>query len=399
METYQFLTNHIKQQLIDWRRFFHQNPELSFKEYRTTEYIIKHLKTFGELEIIRPCETGAVAVIRGKKPGHDVAFRADIDALPITEDNDVPYKSKFAEAMHACGHDAHTAILLGAAKILSSLTDEIEGNIYLIFQPAEEIAPGGAIGIINSGILDKVELIFGAHVRCWSPVGTFGIRPGVIFASVFPFEMEIKGKSTHSAFYFKGIDPIYVGANIVTAFNGVISRFQDSAQRASISTCEFKAGNSYSSIPSNAKLKGVLRVLNDEAAPALIERFSRVAYGICNMYGAECSLKWIDGYKAVTNNPDVVNAVKNVLSNVFGNDSIFTYDPVLGGEDFGAYLKNIPGAYYYIGAKKVHKDGIVYPSHSNRFDIDENALLFGTEACVNVLLKAPSIYFSNISSI
>lgn len=377
----------IEDEILEWQRYFHMNPELGFKEYNTSQYIYDILNQLDGFEVTRPVKTGVVGILKGNKKGKTIAFRADIDALPMQERNIGEYVSKVDNVMHACGHDGHTAMLLGAAKVLSNMKNEINGEVRFIFQPAEEVPPGGAKAMIEARVLEDVDYIFGVHLDAIQDVGTFGVKSGPIMSNTNNFEIEIIGSGGHAAFPEQSVDTVYVASQIVVALQGILPRNFSAFNRAVITTTNFEASDAYNIIPKYVKIGGTVRILDPECEEELTKRMEEVVKGICAMNRATYNFKIIPGYNILTNDDELSNHVYNTLRSIVGEDNIYEDIPVMGGEDFSAYLKSTKGCFYKVGGRK-EKDGIVYPHHNSMFEINDKAYSIGTKGCVNVIINA-----------
>jgi len=370
-------------QTIAWRRFLHQHPELSFREYKTSEFIASQLGSFGGLEVARPTPTSVVARLVGRQPGKVLAFRADIDALPITEENEHDFVSRNAGVMHACGHDGHTSMLLTAAKFLSGKKVRLRGEIRFIFQHAEESPPGGAIELVKAGVVDDVDFIFGEHLSSQLPLGTIGYGVGASAASPDNFTIVIKGAGGHAGTPHRTVDAIAIGAQVVTNLQHIVARNTDPIEKLVVSVTQFTAGASHNVIPDTALLKGTVRSFDPkirEEAPKLLER---IVAGIAQAHGASYEFDYLLGYDPVVNDPALTEVVREVAATVVDGGNVVQLPPSMGAEDFSAYQKKVPGTFFFIGAGNADK-GIRYPHHHPKFDFDEQALAIGTKLFVKV---------------
>lgn len=385
MDYYSKRAEELEPQIIADYEWLHQNPELGNEEYETADYIEKKLKELEGVEVLRPCPTGVMGILKGSRPGKTVAFRADIDALPVEELACVPYRSKKPGVMHACGHDGHVAMLLGAAKMLWEKREELAGEIRFLFQPAEEVVVGGAVDMIKGGALEGVDLVFGAHLDVLNPVGSFGLHAGPLMASTSSFEIVIEGKGGHAAFPFQTVDTVYIAAQIIEAVQGIVTRNVSAMNRAVITITQLKGSTASNIIPAKVVLGGTLRVLDEECEETLRQRLEEVVKGCCHTWGAEGSIVFSEGMKALINpaeiQPQVEEAVKKCADSVIYEDS-----PVLGGEDFSAYLQGTPGYYYKVGAKP--ENGQVYPHHNPNFHLSVKGLAKGAAVCATLLTDA-----------
>ena len=326
-----------------WFRHIHQNPEVSFKEENTSKYVEQVLKSIPNLEIIKPAKTSVIGVLKGGKPGKTVAFRADMDALPMDEATGLPYSSKVKGVAHTCGHDAHTAMLLGTASTLAKMRDQVNGTVYFIFQHAEETPPGGAIDIVNSGALKGVEAFFGMHVLPNFPVGHVGILPeGNASTAQDIFNLTIIGKGSHGSSPHLAIDPIVVGSAIVSAMQTIVSRNVTPGDMTVISVGQFQAGNSPNVIPAEAKLAATIRTTSEETRKMVETRIKELVESITKAYGATYKLDYINAYPAIKNDAALNSHAKNSAATVLGKDQIFNAPMMTASEDFSYYGKIAP---------------------------------------------------------
>ena len=369
------LANAQHAELVNIRRHLHENPELGFEEVATAQYIADYLAGLG-LEVTRQvAKTGVVALIRGVQPGKTVAIRADMDALPIQELNEVPYKSKHPGKMHACGHDAHVAAAIGAARILWELRDQINGNVKFIFQPAEE-APGGAEPMIAAGVLENpaVDAIIGGHVWGGLESGIIEVMSGPTMASSDIIRLKIIGKGGHAAQPHTTIDPIVIASEIVGALQKLVSRQTDPFESVVISICSFHAGDVFNVIPHSAYMEGAVRTLNNELRQELPHKIEKIIRGITEPYGATYELDYYLGYPVTVNDPGVTETVRKAAVSVLGADKVrVAARASMGGEDYAYFLNKVPGTYIRIGTRNPEK-GICQEMHHPRFDIDEAVL-------------------------
>ena len=362
-------------ELVNIRRHLHENPELGFEEVATAQYIADYLAGLGLEVTSQVAKTGVVALIRGVQPGKTVAIRADMDALPIQELNEVPYKSKHPGKMHACGHDAHVAAAIGAARILWELRDQINGNVKFIFQPAEE-APGGAEPMIAAGVLENptVDAIIGGHVWGGLESGIIEVMSGPTMASSDIIRLKIIGKGGHAAQPHTTIDPIVIASEIVGALQKLVSRQTDPFESVVISICSFHAGDVFNVIPHSAYLEGAVRTLNNELRQELPHKIEKIIRGITEPYGATYELDYYLGYPVTVNDPGVTETVRKAAVSVLGADKVrVAARASMGGEDYAYFLNKVPGTYIRIGTRNPEK-GICQEMHHPRFDIDEAVL-------------------------
>ena len=362
-------------ELVNIRRHLHENPELGFEEVATAQYIADYLAGLGLEVTSQVAKTGVVALLRGARPGKTVAIRADMDALPIQELNEVPYKSKHPGKMHACGHDAHVAAAIGAARILWELRDQINGNVKFIFQPAEE-APGGAEPMIAAGVLENpaVDAIIGGHVWGSLESGIIEVMSGPTMASSDIIRLKIIGKGGHAAQPHTTIDPIVIASEIVGALQKLVSRQTDPFESVVISICSFHAGDVFNVIPHSAYLEGAVRTLNNELRQELPHKIEKIIRGITEPYGATYELDYYLGYPVTVNDPGVTETVRKAAVSVLGADKVrVAARASMGGEDYAYFLNKVPGTYIRIGTRNPEK-GICQEMHPPRFDIDEAVL-------------------------
>ncbi|NLM03768.1 MAG: amidohydrolase [Clostridiales bacterium] len=376
--------------LIDIRRDFHENPELSLEEFRTQEKIINYLKGMGIKDITKMANTGVVATIKGKKLGKGkvVALRADMDALPIKDNKSVPYKSKIEGKMHACGHDAHMTILLGAARILKSKEDNFSGVVKLIFQPAEETV-GGADIMIESGVLDnpRVDSIFGLHVSSEIPTGHIGIRYGQMNAASDEIKITIEGVSTHGAYPHDGVDAIVVSAQVISVLQTIVSRNVDPRKSAVLTLGTIRGGTQENIVANKVEMTGTIRTLDMDTRKMVIDRLKKTVENVAEGFGAIGIVEIIEGYPHLINDNNMVEMVENNAIELLGHNNIHKIDiPSLGVEDFGYFLQKIPGAFYRLGCRNEVK-GIIHQTHNDLFDIDEDCLAVGVALQVKNALK------------
>jgi len=373
------LLKEIEPQMIQWRRHFHQYPELSFQEEKTPAMIADILRGL-ELDEVRTGvgSRGVVGVLRGAHPGKTVAIRADFDALPIQDQKDVPYKSKVPGVMHACGHDAHTSGLLALASVLSKHRDVIHGTIVFIFQHAEEENPGGAIAMVEDGALDGVDAIFGAHLWSMAPMGKVWIAPGPIMANADDFTIEIKGKGGHGAVPQETVDSIVIGSQIVGSLQTIASRNVDPLESVVVTVGTFHAGDNFNVIADSCKMTGTLRSFSPEIRDLGERRLKEIVEGVAAMMGGSATVDYDRGYPAVINTEEEAEIVRQSAAEVVGAENVEKMKPIMGGEDFSYYLQKVPGAFVFIGAGNAEK-GAAFPHHHPRFDIDENAMLVSAE--------------------
>ena len=379
-------TKAITPEIVALRRDLHAHPELSNREERTGRLVAERLRALG-LEVRHPvAKTGVVGVLRGGRPGGVVALRADIDALPIQEAGDAPYKSQVPGVMHACGHDAHTAILLGAAEVLSGLRDRLPGTVVFLFQPAEEGAPegeeGGAALMVKEGALDdpKVEAVFGLHVGGWAEMGQMGFSPGPIFASSDTFSITVEGHTVHGAEPHNGLDPIPVAAEIVQALQLIVTRQIDGRQPRVLTIGRIQGGTRFNIIADEVVMDGTLRTHDASVRSEIKQRMARTVKGVADAHGTTATLRFLDeGNPPTVNDPALAQMVRPALERVFGPAGVLDVEPLMVAEDFPYYGEKAPYFYFELGTRNEAK-GIASVNHTATFDVDEDALPLGVRA-------------------
>ncbi len=366
-------------EVVDNRRYLHINPELSFQEYKTAKFVAEKLRAIGLSPQEGIANTGVVALIEGRNPASKViGLRADMDALPIFEKNDVPYKSQNAGVMHACGHDAHTSSLLGTAKILHQLRDEFEGTIKLVFQPAEEKAPGGASIMIREGVLQNpsISSMLGQHVAPNIPVGKIGFREGMYMASTDELYLTVKGKGGHGAMPDQLIDPVLIASHVIVALQQVISRNKKPANPSVLSFGRFIADGVTNVIPNEVTIQGTFRCMDEEWREDGLRRMKKMAEGITEAMGGVCDFEIVKGYPFLKNHPELTRRVKAEATTYIGQENIIDLDLWMAGEDFAFYSQVVDACFYRLGTRNEAR-GIVSGVHTPTFDIDETSLEIG----------------------
>ena len=384
----------IKDKVIEWRRDFHENPELVNREFKTAEKITKHLKSLGIEVQTGVAHTGVVGLLKGDQPGKVVALRADIDALPVTERNDLDFKSEVkttflgAETgvMHACGHDTHTAILMGVAEVLSKNKDKIKGSVKVIFQPSEEGPPpgeeGGAKLMVKEGVLEnpKVDAIFGLHINSATPVNTIRYKPGGTMAATERFVVNVKGKQTHGSQPWSGVDPIYISAKIIDGFQSIISRESKLTDEAAVITIgKISSGLRFNIIPESAEMIGTVRTLDPDMRTKIIRRMNEMARDIAKAYGGEATIDWQNMTVVTYNDLALTDQMLPTLQRVGGQENINLTKAVTGGEDFSFFQEKVPGFYFFLGGM-TPGNAEAFPHHTPDFFIDESGFQLGVKA-------------------
>lgn len=378
----------LQSQLVEWRRRFHQRPELGFQEQLTSEFIAQKLTEMGVKHQTKIAKTGIVATIEGDRPGPVLAIRADIDALPIQEQNEVSYRSQHDGIMHACGHDGHTAIALGTAYYLSQHRQDLAGTVKIIFQPAEE-GPGGAKPMIEEGVLKNpdVDAIIGLHLWNNLPLGTIGVRSGALMAAVECFRCIIRGKGGHGAMPHQTVDSIVVSAQIVNALQTIVARNINPLDSAVVSVGTLHAGNALNVIADSAQMSGTVRYFNPALENAIAKRIEEIIAGICQSHDATYELDYWQLYPPVINDVKIAELVRSVATEVVETPvGVVPECQTMGGEDMSFFLQQVPGCYFFLGSANSDK-GLAYPHHHPRFDFDETALAMGVEIFVRCVEK------------
>ena len=368
-----------KQEVIDLRRHLHSHPELSFKEYETAAFVAEKLKEIGITEIESKATTGWSALIRGKNPEKKVvALRADMDALPIIEANEVPYKSQNPGVMHACGHDAHTASLLGAAKILNEVRDQFEGTIKLIFQPGEEIIPGGASLMIKDKVLEnpRPNSILGQHVMPMIPAGKVGFRSGLYMASTDELYLTIKGKGGHGAMPETFIDPVLISAHLLVALQQIVSRVANPKIPSVLSFGRVEALGATNIIPNEVKIQGTFRTLDEAWRAKAHEKMRQIAEGIVVGMGGQLDFEIRKGYPFLKNEPALTARSVEAARAYLGSENVLDLDIWMAAEDFAFFSQEVDGCFYRLGTRNEAR-GITSGVHTSTFDIEEEALEIG----------------------
>ncbi|MEM9537883.1 MAG: M20 family metallopeptidase [Cyanobacteria bacterium P01_E01_bin.42] len=375
-------------QLVAWRRHLHQFPELGFQERMTAEFIAQKLREWGIDHQTGIAQTGIVAAIAGKKPGRVLAIRADMDALPIKEENEVDYRSQHEGIMHACGHDGHTAIALGTALYLSQHREDFSGTVKIIFQPAEE-SPGGAKPMIEAGALKNpdAEAIVGLHLWNSLPWGTIGVRSGPLMAASELFSCTILGKGGHGAIPQETIDAIAIGAQVVTALQTIVARNISPLESAVVTVGEFHAGTAKNAIADTARLTGTVRYFNTDLADYLPQRLEEIIAGICQSHRASYDFNYTRLYPPTINDPKIADLVRSVAFDVLETPAgVVPECQTMASEDMSYFLQAVPGCYFFLGSANAAK-GLAYPHHHPRFNFDESVLCLGVEMFVRCVEK------------
>ena len=379
LEKIKSLSNQYSTKVIELRRHLHANPELSYQEYNTAKYVAQQLKDFGLVPKEGVATTGVVAEVKGKNPAKkSIALRADMDALPIHEANNVPYKSKVEGLMHACGHDVHTSSLLGTAKILNEVKDQFEGTVRLIFQPGEEKNPGGASYMIRDGALKNPQPsgIIGQHVFPLLPVGKIGFREGMYMASCDEIYLKVIGKGGHGAAPDLAIDPVVIASHIIIALQQVISRHANPKQPTVLTFGRIIGEGATNIIPNEVNIAGTFRAMNEEWRESALQKIKKMAESIAEGMGGKCEVDISRGYPYLENNPELTRRIRAAAEAYVGKDNVVDLDITLGAEDFAYYSQVIPASFYRLGTRNESK-GIISYVHTPTFDVDEDSLKLG----------------------
>jgi len=376
----------LEQKIIDWRRHLHQYPELGFLEILTGQFVEQKLREIGLEPQTGIAKTGLSVLIEGDLPGPTIALRADMDALPIQEENDVIYRSLHHGRMHACGHDGHTAIALGTAYYLVANRNRLSGKVKIIFQPAEE-GPGGAKPMIEQGVLKEpdVDVILGLHLSNNLPLGVVGVRSGPILGAADIFHIKIQGKGGHGALPHQTVDSVVVGAQIVNALQTIVSRNIDPIESAVVTIGSFQAGSAPNVIADEAKISGTVRYFNPKYQNYFDKRIAAIVSGICQGQGASYELDYKKYYPPVINDPEITKIVSEIALDVVENEhSVVSQCQILWGEDMSFFLQEVQGCFFLLGSANQPR-GLDYPHHHPRFDFDEASLSIGVEMFVRFI--------------
>jgi amidohydrolase len=371
----QALSRQFHAEVVAWRRHLHAHPELSYHEHETMKYVKEQLQNMG-LSPVTMADTGLMVEIEGSNPaGRSVALRADMDALPITEANDVPYKSKKQGVMHACGHDVHTSSLLGTAKIIQEIRKDFEGTVRFLFQPGEEKNPGGASYMIRDGALHNPmpKSILGQHVFPLLPVGKIGFREGMYMASCDELYLKVIGKGGHGAAPELAVDPIVIASNIIVSLQQIISRNASPKQPTVLTFGKIEGGSTTNVIPNEVNIAGTFRAMNEEWREEALKRIKKMAESLAEGMGGKCEVVISSGYPFLKNDPELTRRIKAAAIEYMGEENVVDIDITLGAEDFAYYSQVVPASFYRLGTRNEAK-GITSYVHTPTFDIDEEAL-------------------------
>ncbi len=390
----------IEQKVIEWRHDIHQNPELSNREFMTSKKIAEHLSNLGIEIQTEVAHTGVVGILKGDNPGKVVALRADIDALPVTERNDLPFKSTVTTeflgektgVMHACGHDTHTAILMGVAEVLSKNKDKINGTVKFIFQPAEEGPPpgeeGGALLMVKEGVLKNpdVDAIFGLHINSQTPVGTIRYKIGGALAAAQSFTIKVKGKQSHGSQPWSGVDPILISAKIIDGLQTIISREANLTNEAAVITVgKIKSGVRFNIIPESAEMIGTIRTLDYDMKDHINKRMKEMVSGIAKAYGGEATCEIKDATDITFNVPELAKQMLPTLKRVAGAENVIAMKAITGAEDFSYFQREVPGFFFFLGGMTPGNTES-FPHHTPDFLIDDAGMQLGVKAMTELTL-------------
>lgn len=373
--------------MIDFRRDFHQHPEPGFQEFRTSKIIKEELLKLGYNVQDQIGVTGLIATLQGSQKGKTVLLRADIDALQMQEENDVSYKSLNDGVMHACGHDTHTAMLLGAARYFSEHQEDLQGTIKLAFQSAEEgPMPGGGSYMVQGGYIDDCDAVFGLHITTQDKAGQITIKKGEAMAAPDEFSVTVIGTGTHASAPHTGHDPIIAATSIIQAFQAIISRQISPLDSAVISVCTIHGGSAFNIIPDQITFGGTIRTLRQDVRESIFEKLELTAKSIAAMYHCEAKVDIVEAYPPLINDPEMSDFVMDIAQQIVGDKATWATIPSMGGEDFAYYLERKPGAYFWLGGRNPKQDTIYY-NHNPKFDVDESSFLIGLAMHINIVFE------------
>jgi amidohydrolase len=367
---------------VRWRRHLHRHPELSFQEHETARFVRETLESFGALELERPTATSVVARLRGGRPGGTLALRADMDALPVAEENSFDFASATPGVMHACGHDGHTAMLLATARTLGQLRAELPGELRFLFQHAEEVVPGGAEELVAAGVLDGADAIVGCHLLSTLDLGKVAVPDGACMAATDFFSLTIGGRGGHAAFPHQTVDPVAVAAQAITNLQHIVSREASPLEHAVVSVTRIAGGSAHNVIPEAVALGGTVRTFSAEQRGRVRASLERIVSGVCSGHGATYELDYVVGTDPVVNDRGLADVVRRAVE----PERLVDFEPIMGGDDFAAYLRVVPGCYFFVGAASEEAQS-AFPHHHPRFTVDERALGVGIAALVRTALE------------
>lgn len=373
-------------QLVEMRRDFHKYPELSFQEKRTPKKIAEFLNGLGIEVRTGVGGNGVVGFLKGGKPGKTIALRADFDALAIQDEKNVPYKSRIPGVMHACGHDIHTAALLGVAKVLSRVKENIRGNVVFIHQHAEEEAPGGAKAMIEDGCLDGVDALYGAHVEVNYPIGEFAFNEGYVHAASDAFDIDIYGKGGHAAQPHLAIDSVLIGSQLIVDFQQIVSRLTDPLKPALVTVGSFTGGEARNVIADSSYLKGTVRTYEETIRDNVEKHLRKICETAAERTGARIDVDYKRGYPGIYNHPAETRIMKQIAETLVGKNNVKIKEIEMGAEDIAYYLQKVPGTFFWVGGGN-SEIGAEFPHHHPKFDVDERSMLNIGKAFISVVLQ------------
>lgn len=378
------LLNALQPQMVEWRRYLHRHPELSYHEEKTSQFVAGKLKELG-LDVSTQIGGGhgVLAVLKGGKPGKTVALRADMDALPIQDEKTCDYASEVKGVMHACGHDGHTSTLLAVATYFSQRQKDVEGEIRFIFQPAEEVCPGGAQGMIQAGVLEGVDVIYGVHL--WTPfaAGTAASAPGPLMAAADEFFIDILGQGGHGGMPHVTVDSVVAGAALVMQLQSIVSRSVDPLKPAVVTIGTIQGGSAQNVIAESCRITGTVRTFDEETRELIRKRIEEISLLTAQTYGAEVKIDYLMGYPPLVNDDEESGRFFREAPGVFGEEQVSRCEKIMPAEDFSYYLQHVPGCFMFVGAGNPDIQAI-YPHHHPRFDFDESAMLGAAKLLVTM---------------
>jgi amidohydrolase len=376
----------LEKRVVAWRRHIHANPELSFREHSTVAYVREQLQSLADLELAQPTDTSLVATLRGHRSGRVIGLRADMDALPLEEETDVPFRSTRPGVMHACGHDGHTAMLLGAAHTLSNLADSINGEVRFIFQHAEEQPPGGARELVAAGVMDDVDIVIGCHLWTELDTGMAGFRAGPCMAGSDRFTIKVGGAGGHAAMPHRAVDPVAIAARLITEIKEIPVRTSDPAEPFIMAVTRVATGHAANVIPATATLEGTIRYLHAGTRDRALSALDRLVGAAALAHEADVNLEVASGYAPLVNDPAVTAEAGGVAEAILGPDRVVEPPLTMGAEDMSALLGKAPGTFFFVGARNPSV-GATHPHHHPKFTIDEAALNHGVTLMVAIALR------------
>ncbi|MFC7681662.1 M20 family metallopeptidase [Paenibacillus sp. GCM10028914] len=370
-------------QMVEWRRYLHKHPEVSFEEKKTSAFVESRLQEMGYEVTSGIAGHGVMAILKGGQPGKTIVLRADMDALPIQDEKNCEYKSTVDGIMHACGHDGHTSILLAAASYFKANQELVRGEIRFIFQPAEEVCPGGAVGMIEAGVLNGADVIYGLHL--WTPlaIGTASSLAGPMMAAADEFFIDIIGKGGHGGMPHMTADAVVAGSALVVQLQSIVSRSVDPLQPAVVTVGTIQGGFAQNVVADRCRITGTVRTFDEDTRKLIRARLERITESTAEAYGTESSVQYLNGYPAVINDEKEAERFFQTAPRVFGKEHVFRSPKIMPAEDFAYYLRELPGCFMFVGAGNKEK-AAVYPHHHPRFDFDEDAMLHGLKLLVEM---------------